>query len=967
MRSALLLSLFTILATALAAPSQAALSFQSVSISVSVGAFSGPQAIALKDLDGANGDDVIAVNTSDSTVSVFLNQGGGQFDATPVTFQTGSGPVAVITGDFNNDGRADIATANSGDSTITVLLGDGTGTNFTKSDFSVPAEPVELAAGTFDNDRSDDIAVLSASNIYVYKSNGDGTFSSTQTVRTRGSDSVGIVSGFFDGDSFFDLAVSNHDANQIAVFVGVGDGTFNFKGTYNVGDAPEDLVAARLTQGSSATDLAVVNSQALTTSELSVLAGNGDGTFTNPVSGNGFVTGVVSTSAVAATDLDGDGLVDLVVGGTEDGQLGLVKNCGTDDQQKVRCPSAQPIQGGFQLGGSIRGLSIGDATTAAIKAGNLGGATGRDLIVLDVGGEQITALLSSSVAVTPTTPPGGSATPTPILLTPTPTGPTATPSATRTFTPTPTATLIPIPYGVCHTTVSGQLGEPVAVVVGDFNHDQEQDIAVADHRNNKVVILEPSALIGGNASDPCSAIELNHNPTNDISVASPVALATGKFNNDQNLDLAVAGSEGLSVFFGKGDGGFIGGNTFPLADTNAPGQVAVGDFNRDGSLDILVANTQANDVSLFLGNTNGSFCGACAIPVGVPSRNVVAADLDLDGDLDFAVSGDQLQFLMLLQTNPIPPATGGTCPPCSQVASAFQETPLQVQAPVAALTADVIDLTDNIPDFIAAMAPAQTSGSLQIGAKRTTSGAATGTPGPDGSLQLFLGRKPTPTGRVLYDRQSPISVPRPAGSTIASFPWALVTARVNSDAQLDLVVADANNGDVVVLYGTGNGSFNALPPIPVGPAGGVNPQPVALAVGFIDADNRPDVVTANSGDGSISILVSSEPPPTLTPLPSFTPTITPTFTATATMSPSPLGSATGTPTRTRVPTFTPTVTATETPRGLITMSGSCSLDPAGGRSDCTPFILGLVAIALLRRRQAVRAAQQPDRNPGSIE
>ena len=37
-----------------------------------------------------------------------------------------------------------------------------------------------------------------------------------------------------------------------------------------------------------------------------------------------------------------------------------------------------------------------------------------------------------------------------------------------------------------------------------------------------------------------------------------------------------------------------------------PGAVATGDFNGDGILDLAVANTGSNDVSILLGNTDGT-------------------------------------------------------------------------------------------------------------------------------------------------------------------------------------------------------------------------------------------------------------------------------------------------------------------------------------------------------------------------
>ena len=81
-------------------------------------------------------------------------------------------------------------------------------------------------------------------------------------------------------------------------------------------------------------------------------------------------------------------------------------------------------------------------------------------------------------------------------------------------------------------------------------------------------------------------------------------------------------------------------------------------------------------------------------------------------------------------------------------------------------------------------------------------------------------------------------------------------------------------------------------------------QPVGLAVHDIDGDGRDDVITANAGDGSISVLTSSVPPPTPTPQPTGTPTMTGTPTATGSPTPTSTATATPTPTATATPTRT---------------------------------------------------------------
>ncbi len=87
----------------------------------------------------------------------------------------------------------------------------------------------------------------------------------------------------------------------------------------------------------------------------------------------------------------------------------------------------------------------------------------------------------------------------------------------------------------------------------------------------------------------------------------PASVAVGDFNGDAHLDLAVAnsGSNNVSVLLGNCDGTFQAPQNF-AADA-IPSSVAVGDFNGDAKLDLAVANALSNDVSVLLGNGDGTF------------------------------------------------------------------------------------------------------------------------------------------------------------------------------------------------------------------------------------------------------------------------------------------------------------------------------------------------------------------------
>jgi hypothetical protein len=111
-----------------------------------------------------------------------------------------------------------------------------------------------------------------------------------------------VAVGDFNGDGIPDLAVANGSA--VSVLLGNGDGTFQAQVSYAAGIGPI-FVAAGDFNGDGKLDLAVA-----TSGGVRVLLGNGDGTFqTTPIS---YVAGR-TPQAVAVGDFNGDGAADLAV------------------------------------------------------------------------------------------------------------------------------------------------------------------------------------------------------------------------------------------------------------------------------------------------------------------------------------------------------------------------------------------------------------------------------------------------------------------------------------------------------------------------------------------------------------------------------------------------------------------------------------------------------------------------------
>src|SRR5439155_11203383 len=103
--------------------------------------------------------------------------------------------------------------------------------------------------------------------------------------------------------------------------------------------------------------------------------------------------------------------------------------------------------------------------------------------------------------------------------------------------------------------------------------------------------------------------------------ANPSSVAMGDFNGDGRPDLAVANygsnkqNDDVSVLLGNGDGTFQAARTFLTGSAN-PEFVVVDDFNGDGRPDLAVDSSSSANGSVLLGNGGGTFQAARTVVSG---------------------------------------------------------------------------------------------------------------------------------------------------------------------------------------------------------------------------------------------------------------------------------------------------------------------------------------------------------------
>jgi hypothetical protein len=300
----------------------------------------------------------------------------------------------------------------------------------------------------------------------------------------------------------------------------------------------------------------------------------------------------------------------------------------------------------------------------------------------------------------------------------------------------------------------------------------------------------------------------------------PTALAVGDFNGDGNLDVVVANRTVFpgraTVLFGDGKGGFSSSVSVGLFDVSElPESVAVGDFG-NGHLDFVVANASSNNVTVVLGNGDGTFGSATIYATDATPVGVAVADLDGDGKLDIVTANNGGNDVSILFGN-----GDGTFDPTQTV------------------------------NFPAGLTPT----SIVVGNFDGNGNGLAVTNGQDSSAN---GNTVTvlPFNKGHGSRTDLLSSPSifRAGET----PVAIAAAplRASMPNVTDLVVANfgstLDRGSLSVFLNDSHAVF----PTPGSFATGL--QPDSVAVGDFNGDGVPDFVTANAGSGDLSVWLNDK-------------------------------------------------------------------------------------------------------------
>jgi hypothetical protein len=378
---------------------------------------------------------------------------------------------------------------------------------------------VSVAVADVNRDGKPDIVAVNESpaKVSVFLGNGDGTFQAAATYDS-GSESISVAIADVNGDGNPDLIVANlisgsgPEGGSVSVLLGNGDGSFQKPVAYDSGGFEAISVVVADFNGDGKPDIAVANQCAqdqvpfCNNSNVGVLLGNGDGTFQAAVT---YVPSPNSLFAIslAVADINGDGKPDIVV---------LYSGC-----------DAHSCSGG----GAFMLIGNGDGTFQA---------PGQDYAS---GGIQASSL-----------------------------------------------------------------------AVADVNADGKLDLLIANYQSASVGVL-----LGNGDGSFQGAV------TYDSGGNSASSIAAADLNGDGILDIVLADSFGntTAVLLGSGDGTFQTAVTYSSGGYNAT-SVAMADLNGDGKPDIVVTNECANSTNCQAGNTSNE--GTIGVLINT-SRNVTTVAL----------------------------------------------------------------------------------------------------------------------------------------------------------------------------------------------------------------------------------------------------------------------------------------------------------------------------------------------------
>ncbi len=584
-----------------------------------------PRGIYSADLDGDGDLDVISASSNDDKIAWYKNLDGlGKFDKLKVISSTANGAYSVYSADLDGDGDMDVLSASNIDDKIAWYRNlDGQGNFSAEIVISTNADSARSVYAS-DIDGDGDMDVISASNnddkIAWYQNlDGAGNFSTELVVSTTANGARTVYSEDIDGDGDMDILSASHTDSKIAWYKNTdGQGTFGPEIIItDLASGAIDVIAKDIDGDG---DLDVLSASYFDNKIAWYQNIDGLGTFGAQQL---ITTNIDDANAVYASDIDGDGDLDVLSASYNDNKIAWYENTngmGVFGAQQVISTNATGTQKviAFDIDGdgNVDVLSssltddkvvwykntdgLGDFSSERMVSYSVNGAS--SAYPTDINGDGKIDILSTS----------------------------AYDGKVSWFQNNDGLGNYDLQQIISTNSSSSSIA-----FSADIDNDGDMDVISADGVDGNVVWHKN--IDGQGAFDPEQIIENNLNNVFYVYAAD--------VDGDNDLDIIAATSAYVSriVWFenldGQGNFGALQTIANDIDDSNQT-SVSVADLDGDGDLDILSSSAN-NDTIDWYKNLDGlgTFSSQIIITTTADgAESVSASDIDGDNDLDLIVT-----------------------------------------------------------------------------------------------------------------------------------------------------------------------------------------------------------------------------------------------------------------------------------------------------------------------------------------